>query len=125
MDRVEKAVEYKHSGYNCCQAVTKVLADLIDVEEDTMEKIGSGFAAGMGCMEATCGALVGATIAAGLVKDGQGSAMVARQILTKFQESSKATACKDLKGMETGVPLCSCDDCVRNAVRAFTEVMEV
>jgi hypothetical protein len=90
-----------------------------------MEKIGSGFAVGMGCMEATCGALVGATIAAGLVKDGQGSAMAAREILNKFEETSKATLCKDLKGRDTGVALCSCDDCVRNAVRAFSEVMEV
>ena len=47
----------------------------------------------MGGMEATCGALIGATI------------------------------CKDLKGKDTGVVLCECDDCIRNAIRAFDEVL--
>ena len=31
--------------------------------------------------------------------------------------------CKDLKGMETGAPLCPCPECVRNAVLALGEVL--
>ena len=27
--------------------------------------------------------------------------------------------CRDLKGIGTGKVLCPCDDCVRNAVRAY------
>lgn len=123
MNRAEKAVEYKHSGFNCCQPVVKALADLTDVDEGTLNEIASGFAVGMGCMEATCGALVGATMIAGLRQEGKGSAAVAREILNKFQEYSGATLCKDLKGRDTGVVLCGCDDCVRNAIRAFDEVM--
>ena len=84
--------------------------------------IASGFAVGMGCMEATCGALVGATMITGLLKDGKGSIGAAREILKKFNEYSGATLCKDLKGKDTGVVLCECDDCVRNAIRAFEEV---
>lgn len=123
MNRMEKAVNYKHTGFNCCQSVVKALADLTDVDEETLNKIASGFAAGMGCMEATCGAVVGATMLAGLIKEGKGSAMVASKILNKFQEYSGATVCKDLKGRDTGVVLCECDDCVRNAIRAFNEVV--
>ncbi|MDO5294226.1 MAG: C-GCAxxG-C-C family protein [bacterium] len=125
MTREEKAVQYKHEGYNCCQAVVKAMSDLTEVEEDTLLKMSSGFAVGMGCMEATCGSLVGATMIAGLVKEGNGTVMTAREILNKFQEYSGATVCKDLKGRDTGVVLCDCDSCVRNAVRALDEVMEL
>lgn len=123
MNRSEKAVEYKHSGYNCCQSVVKALSDLTDIDDNTLNNISSGFAVGMGCMEATCGALVGATMMAGLVKEGKGSAMAAREILNKFQEYSGATLCKDLKGRDSGVVLCECDDCIRNAIRAYDEVV--
>ena len=33
-----------------------------------------------------------------------------------------ATICKDLKGVETGIPRCPCPECVRNAVLALGEV---
>jgi C_GCAxxG_C_C family probable redox protein len=123
MDIEEKAVEYKHSGYNCCQAVVKALSDVGGVDEENLTKLASGFGAGMGCMEATCGALVGAAIMAGLAKDGKGSVMATRGILAKFNEYCGATLCKDLKGRDTGVVLCPCDDCVRNAIRAYKEVI--
>lgn len=77
----------------------------------------------MGGMEATCGALIEATMMAGIVKPGKKSAITAREILNKFQEYSGATICKDLKGKDTGVVLCECDDCIRNAIRAFDEVL--
>jgi C_GCAxxG_C_C family probable redox protein len=125
MNRSEKAVEYKHSGFNCCQSVVKVLADLTEIDEATLNKLASGFAVGMGSMEATCGAVVGAAMIAGVVTDGKGTYIVTREILNKFQEYSKSTLCKDLKGRDTGVVLCKCDDCVRNAVRAFEEIMDL
>lgn len=123
MTREEQAVQYKHSGYNCCQAVVKAIADKTNVDEETLSVMSSGFAVGMGCMEATCGSLVGAIMVAGLMKDGQGTPAAAREILNKFQEYSGATICKDLKGRDTGVVLCECDNCVRNAVRALDDVM--
>jgi C_GCAxxG_C_C family probable redox protein len=122
MDLIEEAVEYKHTGYNCCQAVVKTLAHLTNTDEQTLTNIGSAFGAGMGCMEATCGALVGAAIVAGLVREGKGSVICTREILNKFENYCGATLCKDLKGRDTGKVLCPCDDCVRNAIRAFTEV---
>jgi C_GCAxxG_C_C family probable redox protein len=97
MNRSEKAVEYKHSGYNCCQAVVKALADLTETDEETLNKLASGFALGMGSMEATCGALVGAAMIAGIITEGKGTPMVTREISNKFPISSKATQCKDLK----------------------------
>lgn len=123
MTREEKAVYYKQNGYNCCQAVVKAMADLTEVDEETLLNMSSGFAAGMGCMEATCGSLIGATMIAGLMKNGNRTMMTARELLSKFQEYSGATLCKDLKGRDTGVVVCECDECVRNAVRALSEIM--
>ncbi len=54
MDRIEKAVEYKHNGYNCCQAVLEAFSDELELSEDQIRTLGSGFGIGMGCMEATC-----------------------------------------------------------------------
>lgn len=121
MNRQEQAVELKHNGYNCCQAVTSVMADLVKVDESTLTKITSGFGTGMGCMEGTCGSLVGAIIVAGLLKNGKGTVKTAAELHKKFEEYCGASICKDLKGKETGKVLCSCDDCVRNAVRVLEE----
>jgi C_GCAxxG_C_C family probable redox protein len=122
MTREDIAVNYKNNGFNCCQAVVKTLADLTNIDEDSLSKIASGFGAGMGCMEATCGALVGAIIISSIVSDKEKCMSTSREILNKFKELSGATACKDLKGKDTGVVLCKCDDCVKNAVQSFLEV---
>ena len=53
----------------------------------------SGFGGGMGSGQGPCGALIGAVI------------------------------CRELKGLGAGTVLCSCDDCVRNAVESYQEVM--
>ena len=77
----------------------------------------------MGCMEATCGALIGAVMAAGVFTNGLSTPRCAKEILKRFQKKCGATACRDLKGRDTGVPLCSCTECVRNAVLALGEVL--
>ena len=90
MTREEKAVYYKHNGFNCCQSVIKAMIDLSDSDKEILTNAASGFAIGMGGMEATCGALIGATMMAGIVKPGKKSAITAREILNKFQEYSGA-----------------------------------
>ena len=66
-ERANQAAQWKATGiYNCAQAVTQAFADQIPVEAETLKKLGAGYAAGMGCMEATCGALIGAVMAAGI-----------------------------------------------------------
>ena len=100
MDRKDYAVQLKHTSCNCCQAVLCAFADEVGMTEDELKRIGAAFGVGMGCLESTCGALIG--------------------VLRQFESMCKATICKDLKGKDTGVVLCECDDCVRNAV----EIME-
>ena len=119
-----QAAAWKAAGQcNCAQAVLKAFEDKLPVDADTLMKLGAGYAAGMGCMESTCGALIGAVMVAGVVTDGKGTPRISKELLQNFQEKCGATICKDLKGVETGAPLCPCPECVRNAVLALGEVL--
>ena len=124
IDRAEYAAELKsHGGYNCCQAVTAALADETDMSRDQLKMISTGFCVGMGGMEATCGALIGAGMIAGLKTEGAQTLRYTKQIAEEFKKSCGAMRCRDLKGIDTGKVLCPCDDCVRNAVRAYEKVI--
>jgi len=120
----ERAVEEKHSrGLNCCQAVVLALKEETDLPEELLLRLAAGMAGGQGTREGTCGALVGAGIIAGLKTGGKGTMPKSRAITERFRALSGAVVCKDLKGAETGVVLCSCDDCVRNGVLAYAAVL--
>ncbi len=123
-ERAEYATQLK-KRYNCCQAVLLALADQTNADPELLRQLGSGFGAGMGSMEATCGALVGAGMIAGLHVNGQGAVRYTKQISDLFEEKCGATHCKDLKGRDTGKVLCPCDECVRNAVLAYGEMMNL
>ena len=122
MDRREKAVELKHNGHNCCQAVLCAFDDELPLAEDDLNRIGAAFGVGMGCMEATCGALCAAEMILGMRKyEGRPILRDAAALHKAFTEKCGASICKDLKGKDTGVVLCECDDCVRNAVSILEE----
>lgn len=106
-ERAAAAYELKATGKcNCSQSVVKVFQDKLPVGEDTLMKLTAGYAAGMGCMESTCGALVGAVMVAGILTDGIATPRISKELLQKFEAKCGATICKDLKGIETGKPLC-------------------
>ena len=123
MDKKKVAVDLKHNGYNCAQAVLCAYEDELDMSPEMLKKIGAGFGVGMGCMEATCGALCAAQMVIGLKKyDDRPILRDAATALRLFNEKCGATLCKDLKGKDTGVVLCECDDCVRHAIEVITEI---
>ncbi len=118
----ERASALKMSGYNCCQAVAAAIAEMEGIPQEEMVKIASGFGMGMGNMQATCGALVGAVMMAGIRTGGRSTVRFARQISEGFKAVCGAVTCGDLKGVTGGKMLCSCDQCVRNAVLCYGEV---
>ena len=124
-ERGEKAAQLKKSGAcNCCQAVLRAFADVLDAGEATLDRFGAGFTVGMGTMEATCGALVGAGMVAGLHEPDRRAAMrLSADILSRFRAKTGATLCKDLKGRDTGRVLCECPECCCNAVLAAEETL--
>ena len=123
MEKKELAVHLKHSGCNCCQAVLCAFTAESGLPEEALRKLGAGFGVGMGCMEATCGALVGAQLLLGLRQySGKPILADAKTLHQAFAKKCGASICKDLKGRDTGVVLCECDDCVRNAVELVEEM---
>ena len=108
--------------HNCAQAVITTYADLAGIDEETARNLGNSFGSGMGNMEGTCGALVGAGIVLGLAtKDRATARKGMRQIMNQFQQRNGATQCKILKGVGTGVVLRECTGCVADAAEFLEE----
>ena len=123
-ERAEQGAQLKKSGAcNCCQAVAAVLADQAGLSQEALMQIASGFGVGMGNMEATCGALVGAVQMAGLALEGKNTIRAAKMLAESFAQQCGAVRCRDLKGKVTGAPLCACEDCVRNAILAYGKIV--
>ena len=121
--RVNQAVERKHSGrFNCAQAVACAYCDMAGADEEMMYRVAGAFGVGMGNMEGTCGALVGAGIVLGMAMNDRVASMQAmRRVMTKFRSRNGSTCCKDLKGVETRCVLRECNDCVADAAEFLEE----
>lgn len=90
-----------------------------------MFKIAEGFGLGMGMME-MCGALSGMMMVIGLANSignlengaptkGSTYKQVKEEVM-KFKEKNGSYLCRELKGVETGKALCSCPQCIMDAV---------
>ena len=124
--RKHNAAEKLQNGtHNCAQAIICTYAELAGINEETARNLGNAFGSGMGNMEGTCGALVGAGIVLGLAtKDRAAARKGMRQIMTQFQQRNGATQCKMLKGVGTGVVLRECTNCVTDAAELLEEQLE-
>lgn len=132
MTKKELAISYHDKKYNCAQAVACAFSEEINMEPEALFRITEGFGLGMGGAQSTCGALTGAIILAGLKNsDGNLSSpktkadtyRISKDLQKRFEEKAGATICKDLKGMESGAPLRSCSDCIRDGVEVVQEVL--
>ena len=121
MNRSQLGAQLKSSN-NCCQAVLLAFEDKLPFDKDTLLMLGSTFGSGMGGMMGTCGALIGAEMVFGILS-GQVKGMnpKSRGLFQAFEEKCGASRCIDIKGVMTGRVLCSCEDCVRNAVELAEE----
>lgn len=127
MESRKHLAEAKKSAgtHNCTQSVLCTYYDYTPLDEKTIKQAGNCFAVGMGNMEGTCGALVGAGIVYGLaVKDKAKGVKGMRQMMTKFQQRNGATQCKLLKGVGTGKVLRECPLCVADASEFLEELLE-
>lgn len=127
--KAEYAISLHDQGYNCAQAVACTFCKEFGVDEQEMFRIAEGFGLGMGMME-MCGALSGMMMVIGLANSvgdiekgmptkGSTYKQVKEQV-QKFKEKNGSYLCRELKGVETGKVLCSCPQCIMDAV-ALTE----
>ena len=130
--RVEETIKRHDIGYNCAQAVACTYCDLVGLDEEMMFRITEAFGGGMGCPEGTCGAVSGAVALAGM-KASTGnlekpnskaeSYKLSKEILKQFKEQNGSVICKELKGVGTGTPLRSCQDCIKDAAAIAERVL--
>ena len=130
--RINDCIMRHNMGFNCAQSVACTYADLVGCDEQTIFKMTEGLGLGMGGMQGTCGALSGACVLAGMKNSGGDlqnpttkaqTYQLSREIVRRFQEKAGATICKDLKGVETGVMIHSCPDCIHDAAAIVEEVL--
>lgn len=136
MDLKEKkliASELHGKGYNCAQAVICAFAEELKEDEELLFKITEGFGGGMGAGEGTCGALSSAILMAGLKSSSanldhpdskKGTYSISRNITDDFKDKVGSIICKEIKGRETGKPLCTCEECILNAVEIIIDNMD-
>ena len=48
----------------------------------------------------------------------------AKELFSEFEALCGSTICRSIKGTESGKPLCSCDECVANAVKILEKMLE-
>ncbi len=121
MNRSELGASLKRS-HNCCQAVLLAFEDKLPYDKEALLMLSSTFGSGMGGMMGTCGALIGAEMVLGILsKQTRGMNPISRKLFQTFEEKCGASRCIDLKGVVTGHMLCSCEDCVKNAIEAVED----
>ena len=111
--RVEKAVSLFKQGYNCAQAVFAAYADLFGIDEETALKLSTPFGGGLAGMRGVCGTVSGMCMIAGLAKgtakpndkEGRKNCYDLTQLLIeKFRQENGSIICKQLLGLEPGLP---------------------
>ena len=124
--RAQSAALKKQSGrYNCTEAVLCSYAQELHLDESALRPMALAFAAGMGNMEGTCGALVGAGMVLGMLTRDRAAAMRGmKHLMTEFKARNSTTVCHELKGISTGCPLRACPDCVADAVEMLDRYLE-
>lgn len=120
------AEKKRRATHNCAQAVVHTYRDIAGLDEQAAMDVAGAFGVGMGNMEGTCGALVGAGIVLGLAnKDRIRSMKQMRQVMTQFKQRNGATQCRLLKGIDTKVVLRECHDCVADACEMLEQQLSL
>lgn len=108
-ERVDKAVTYFKSGYNCSQSVVAAFADMYGYTEEQALRMAASFGGGIGRMRQTCGAACGMFLLAGLengttdAKDRDGKAAnyaLVQQLAGEFLKRNGSLICAELLGLK-------------------------
>jgi C_GCAxxG_C_C family probable redox protein len=113
MNRPERADQLHTQGANCAQSVACAFAEDLGADRVLALRMATGFGGGMGRTGATCGALTGAFMALGIAfgmretsdQDAKERTYgLVAEASRRFRERTGALACRDLLGLDLGVP---------------------
>lgn len=114
MSRAERAKEYFKQGYACSQAVALAFADVMGVDEQTIEKIMLPFGGGVGRLRLTCGAVSGMVAVVGMVfakaentpENKKNTYAIVQELCAKFKAENGSLSCGELlSGMKVPVEI--------------------
>lgn len=108
-ERIQKAKDLFHAGFNCAQSVTAAFADEYGMTEEQALKVSASFGGGIGRMRETCGAACGMFILAGLetgstkAGDREGknyNYKVVQELASEFVKRNGSLICGVLLGLK-------------------------
>jgi len=139
------AIASFRSGYNCAQAVLTTFTDDFKIDKKTALLISSGFGAGMGRLQETCGAVTGAFMVAGIYncqkytnnveKKDKMYAMI-QNINKMFVDIHGTSLCRELLNCdlkteegqkfvhENNLHEVVCEKCISSAINILEELIE-
>lgn len=146
-ERVEKAKELFHQGFNCSQSVFAACADMYGIDDEELAlRLSASFGGGIGRMRQTCGAACGMFLLAGLENgsatphDAEGKKQnyaLVQDLAAQFKSENGSLICAELLGIapkpqnptpeartEAYYQKRPCADMVASAVRIFLEHLE-
>ncbi len=127
-ERVKKAYELHHAGYNCAQAVLGAYVDLFDLDMDKAMTIAYGFGGGVGMTREICGTLTGGAMAIGEadVKQKKFVNEKVAALCKEFEESHGSVVCGELLGLrktDKEINRATCDDLIAEVVKLLEKYL--
>lgn len=104
-NKEKEAIFYFNEGLNCAQSVVKSFAKEFDLNEAQALQMTSGFGAGMGRLQKTCGAVTGAFMVIGLSNSlaiqlneqrNDETVRMIQEFEKEFRSHNKTTSCDEL-----------------------------
>lgn len=144
--RTEKAISGFRSGLNCAQAVLTAYSDELNFDQNMAINISSGFGAGMGRLQETCGAVTGSYMVLGIYNgnkypDNKVKKEVTYSMIQKFtadfKEMNTFSDCKsllncDLKteagqlfAKENNLFGTTCEKCISDSISIIEKLIEI
>lgn len=140
-----KVIKAFHGDKNCAQSVLLGFADRFQIQEDHAINIASGFGAGMGRLQKTCGVVSGAYMVLGLFAGTKSmynaekkeiAYSLIREFTKRFEAINGTSVCADLlhcdlntkEGKEKfeGAHLSEtvCEKCIQSSLNILDDLME-
>ncbi len=122
---LEAVSNHRKYHFNCAQSVVLPFCDQLGLDKETAIKAMEGFGGGMGGYNLTCGALSAAVFVTSLYHSNasllngpitkRDTYKLCSEVTSGFISACGSDCCRVIRGIETGKPLKTCDECIATA----------
>lgn len=131
MNRKETALHLHKSKFNCAQSVACAFCNVMGADPQTTFRLAEPLGFGMGNM-GTCGAVSAMALVVGMkMSDGnldnpqtkRACYDMMQKLTEEFVKKNGSIVCREIKGVDTGKVLRSCDGCIEDAVELLDKYL--